>query len=603
MYSYNSYSGKRTARTISWISGLLFWIFSFVYLSVSFQYLLSLTEDFSLFVYNIPFFLEKVSQPGGVLVYLACFFTQFLHYPWLGALIITALLHLIQWFTCRLFSLNNKYFILSYIPSFLLLIIITNVGRSFYLMAYVEYIFTYVLGIFFLLLFYFFFQKIENPRIRFITLCWLFPLLFFGLSGSIAVYFFGFLFLCSVFSINDQQKFLIYLTCAGLYLFSFLVAKLLLYPNSMSSQILFGIHPAIPNGQSGENQLPHLLLLFFFVFAAIKQRFFPSGNRIKSQARWTYTNLICLLVICSATVAMANTNDTFRYEMAIDRYIQKRDFKHALQVGKNASHPTREMTVLHNFALELSGKSGEEMFEYAQDYKTDGLFLDYDKEGISYPVGPMIYFNLGAKYLASEWADNDYLKKSHSFRMLKNYVLIATANGHLNATKKIAGILDNTSFHSDLAKELNDITLDHSLISKDSVLGDIQKRLSDKYYEFPAKGNYSNFICNFYRDNIDNKVAYDYYMMSALLNKKLDKIAWGVKLYKVLYKTPLPKHYDEAAALCNYLNKETLYVNPSTQQKFKEFLKLKKEQKNSNTEKNIMRRSYGETYWWYYMYK
>ena len=602
MYSYNSYSGKRTARTISLVSGLLFWIFSFVYLSVSFQYLLSMTEDFSLFVYNIPFFLEKVSQPGGVLLYLACFFTQFLHYPWLGALIITALLHLIQWFTSRLFSLNDKYIILSYIPSFLLLIIITNVGRSFYLMTHVEYIFTYVLGIFFLLLFYFFFQKIENPRISFITLCWLFPLLFFGLSGSIAAYFFGFLFLCSIFSINYQQKSLTYLTCAGLYLLSFLVAKLFLYPNSMSSQILFGIHPAIPNGQSGENQLPHLLLLFFFIFAAIKQRFFPSGNRIKSYARWTYTNLICLLVICSVTVAMANTNDNFRYEMAIDRYIQKRDFKHALKVGKNASHPTREMTVLHNFALELSGKSGEEMFEYAQDYKTDGLFLDYCKDTLSYPEGAMIYSYLGAKYIASEWADNDYLQKEHSYRMLKNYALIATINGHLNVTKNAAGILENTLYHRDLAQKFHEFS-DGKLISKDSVLGDIQKRSSDKYFAFPSKGNYTKFICDFYRLNIDNKVAYDYYMMSALLNKNLPKFAWGIKLYKLHYKNQLPKHYAEAVALYNYLNNESLYVNQTTQQKFNDFLKLKKEQKNPATEKNIMRRKYGDTYWWYYMYK
>ena len=372
----------------------------------------------------------------------------------------------------------------------------------------------------------------------------------------------------------------------------------------MSSQILFGIHPAIPNGQSGENQLPHLLLLFFFIFAAIKQRFFPSGNRIKSYARWTYTNLICLLVICSVTVAMANTNDNFRYEMAIDCYIQKRDFKHALKVGKNASHPTREMTVLHNFALELSGKSGEEMFEYAQDYKTDGLFFDYCKDTLSYPEGAMIYSYLGAKHIATEWADNSYLQKKDCYRLLKNYALIATINGHLNVTKNVAGILENTLYHRDLAQKFHEYSSDNTLINKDSVLGDIKKRLSDKYYEFPTKGKYAEFICDFYRRNIDNRVAYDYYMMSALLNKKLDKFAWGVKLYRLFYKNPLPKHYAEAAALCNYQHVgPALYVNAATKKTFDEFLKLKKEQKNPVTEKNIMRRNYGQTFWWYYMYK
>ncbi|WP_321517298.1 DUF6057 family protein [uncultured Bacteroides sp.] len=603
MYSYNSHSEKKAARTISLVSGLLFIIFSFVYLSVNFRYLLSTTEDFSLFVNNSSFFLGKISQPGGVLLYLAGFFTQYLHSPSLGALIITILLLIIQRLTYKSFDFNKKYFILSYIPSFLLLVIITNVGRSIYLMPHAESIFTYILGILFILLSYFFSQKIQDSSKSIITVCWLFPLLFFVLSGSYTIYFLGIILLCRPSSINNRDKTPILLICTGLYLFLFLLIKFILFPNSTGYQALFGTCPAIPAGQSGVSILPHLLLIFFFCFVAIKQHFMPLGNRIKSYTRWTYTNILWLVVLCVITASMANTNDCFRDEMAIDHSIQNRDFKPALLVGKDVQHPTREMTVLRNFALELSGKAADKMFEYPQDYKTDGLFLDYDKEGISYPVGPMIYFNLGAKHLASEWADNDYQKNPHSFRMLKNYVLIATVNGHFNVTKKIAGILDKTSFHSDFAKELNDITLDHSLVNKDSVLGDIKKRLSDKYYAFPAKGDYAKFICNFYRDNIDNKVAYDYYMMSALLNKNLDKFAWGVKLYKVLYKTPLPKHYDEAAALCNYLNKETLYVNPSTQQKFKEFLKLKKQQKNPNTENNIMRRSYGETYWWYYMYK
>jgi len=603
MYSYNSHSEKKAARTISSVGQLFFWIFSFVYLSVSFQYLLSLTEDFSLFVFDVPFFLEKISQPGGVLLYLACFFTQFLYHPWLGALIITGLLQLIQWITHKSFEFNRKYFILSYIPSFLLLIIITNIGRSLYLMTHIESLFTYILGTFFLLLSYFFFRKIQSSRKCLITLSCLFPLLFFAMSGSIAIYFFAFILICRTFSINSKNSTLVYSLCIALYMLSFLLAKLFIYPHSTYLQALFGICPAIPFNQSGVELLPHILLAFFFLFAAIKQRFLPLGNRIISYARWTYTNLIWLLIFIAITAFMANTNDDFRYEMVIDRSIQDRDFDRALKVGKDAPHPTREMTVLRNFALVLSGQAGERMFEYTQDFKSDGLFLDYKKEELSYPAGPMIYLNLGAKHLASEWADNDYLQKGHSFRTLKNYALTATVNGHLNATKKASEILENTLFHCDFAKELHEFSLDSTLISKDPVLGDIKKRLSDKYYEFPSKGKYSEFICNFYRGNENNKVAYDYYMMSALLNKDLSKFVWGVKRYKIYYKNALPKHYAEAVALYNYLNKDSLYVNPSTQQQFNEYLKLKKEQNNPATEKNIMRRNFGETYWWYYWYK
>ncbi|BEG98521.1 hypothetical protein BSYN_07860 [Bacteroides sedimenti] len=301
---------------------------------------------------------------------------------------------------------------------------------------------------------------------------------------------------------------------------------------------------------------------------------------------------------------MANGNDDFMDEMAIDHFIQKRDFTKALQIGKDAQHPTREMTVLRNFALELSGRAGDEMFEYVQDYKTDGLFFDYNKDGGVYPTGPVIYFNLGARHLATQWANNDYLKRPDSYRVLKNYVLIATVNEHWNVTQQTAGILENTWFHNDLASKLNKFSLDNSLVNKDPILGNIKKRLSNKYYPFPTKGNYTDFVCKFYRENPENRVAYDYYLLSALLNKKLDKFAWGVKLYNNYYKNLLPKHYAEAVSLCKYLTHDSLLVvNPATQQKFEAFLMLKKEQKDPTTEKNIMRKSYGDTYWWYYMYK
>lgn len=604
MYYYNSLADKRAARIVPFVSGLLFWMFSFVYLSVNYRYLLALTEELSLFVYNVPFFQAKISQPGGMLSYLSSFFVQFLNNPWLGAFIITLFLQLIQRLVYKSFDFNRKYSILSYIPSFLLLAIATNAGRSFYLMMHVESLFTYVLGVFFLMLSYYFFCKIEEPGKRFTTLCWLIPLLFFGVSGSIAICFFGLLFTGTAFSLKYERKVLTYLIAVGLFGLSYLVARHFIYPHYTDAQLILGIHPVIPAGQSGEEKLPHILLWCFFLFASIKQRFLPFGNNIISYARWSYTNLIWLIVLCSATVAMANSNDHFMDEMAIDHFIQKRKFNHALQIGKDAAHPTREMTVLRNFALELSGRAGEQMFEYAQDYKTDGLFFDYDKDGIMYPSGPSIYLNLGARHLAAEWADNDYLRYPDCYRALKNYSLIATVNGHLNVTHQTAKLLKKTWFHGDLSHKFKRFTSNNSLISKDPILGNIKKRLSDKYYPFPTKGKYDQFVCDFYRENPENRVAYDYYLLSALLNKNLDKFAWGVKLYNNYYKNSLPKHYAEAVSLCKYLkNDSLLVVNPATQQKFEAFLKLKKEQKDPATEKNLMRKSYGDTYWWYYMYK
>ncbi len=601
---YNSHSEKKAARSISSVSGLLFIIFSFVFLSVSFGYMLKTTEDFSLFIFDRSYFFDKISQPGGLIIYLASFFTQFLYHPWLGAAIITLILLLIQRLAYKSFDFNQKYLLLSYIPSFLLLVIITSVGSSLYLMNHVESVFAYMLQILIILFSYYLFKDMDESSQGLITVFWLVPLLYFALSGSAVIYFFGLILLCRTFAVSYRNKFLTYLACIVMYALSYLLAKFVVYTHFADNQVLFGIYPIIPTQNSGEELLPHLFLVAYFIYVAIEQRFIPLSGRIRSSARWSYTNLIWFILFCAGTATLANTNDCFRHEMVIDQAIQRRNYEEALKVGKDVQHPTRVMTVLRNYALVLSGKAGEKMFEYPQDFKTDGLFLDYNKDGLLFPVGPMIYFNLGAKHLATEWADNNYKRRSNSFRVLNNYALIATANGHLNAAKDIADVLNETLYHKEFGNKLAELSSDNSQINNDSVLGGIKKRLSDNYYKFPSKGEYTEFICDFYRKNIDNEVAFDYYMMAALLNKNIPKLSWGINLYYKLHnKLNLPKHYAEAAALCNYVNKESLFVPPSVQQKFNEFLKLQKEHKNKENEKNIMRQQYGDTFWWYFMYK
>lgn len=606
MYNrYISPTEKRTTRVVSFISGVLFWIFCFAYLGISYRYLLSTTEDLSLFVYNVPFFLTKASQPGGILLYLASFFTQFLYHPWIGALVITLLLQGIQWLTYKAFSLNKKYMIISYIPSFLLLIIITNTGRSLYLMSHVEYMFTYILGTLILLFGYYLFQGIKTTQSRFIALCFILPILFFGMSGSIAIYFFLLVLLKTTFAINYKSKVRTCVLTLVLYLVSFFIAAYLIYPHSDYHQVLFGVHPAIPTEQRWISLIPHILLLLFFLLIAIEQRFFPIRNQINSYTRWTYTNLIGLTVFCALTASLANGYDDFRYEMVIDHSIQVRDFDHAFRAGKASHHPTREMTVLRNFALILSGKSGDKMFEYVQDWGTDGLFFDYKKGEPGHPQGSYIYCYLGANNLAREWVDNNFQEKEYSFRMLNNFVLMAAVNSHWNIAERVSEALYETLYHKDIAEKYHNLYKDTTLVSKDSILMDIRSRLSRKHYEFPLEGKHTAFIDRFYKENPTNRVAYDYYMASALLEKRLHKFVLGLNQYNNFYKgIPLPKHYAEALALYKYIHKRPLIVvDKQTQQVLDGYLKLKTEQKNPAAEANIMRRSYGETYYWYYMYK
>ncbi|MEG1839346.1 MAG: hypothetical protein RR220_08670, partial [Bacteroidaceae bacterium] len=98
---------KKAIHTISCVDGLLFWIFCTVYLAIFQGEMLTM--------------MMKVYFPD-----------RLLYNPWAGALLITAVLNLVQWGICRLFFFSKKLMALSYIPSFLLLSAFTNVNNTFY---------------------------------------------------------------------------------------------------------------------------------------------------------------------------------------------------------------------------------------------------------------------------------------------------------------------------------------------------------------------------------------------------------------------------------------------------------------------------------------
>lgn len=605
MNSIYAVSDKKITRNVSLVSGLLFWIFSFTYLAVSYRYLLEMTENLSLFVYDVPFFLSKVSQPGGILLYISCFFTQFTYYPWLGAIIITAFLQLIQWLTHKSFLFTRKYLIFSYIPSFLLLIIITDAGRSLYLMSHVEYIFTNILGLFAFLLAYYCYTRIEFKKNRITYLCCVLPFLFFCISGSSAIYFCVLVFLSGFMGLKQKRELAAPLLVFGLYFASFFVSVYFIYPYSAYYQVLFGIHPIFSSDQGPGNLTPHLILSVYFLLMFIIQQFFPWGNKIQSYPRWTYTNLIGLFLLCIITASMANGYDDFRYEMVIDRSIQDKNYNRALRVGKDAPHPTREMTVLRNFALAQSGQMGEKLFEYTQNFGSDGLFLDYVDNKPAHPVGSSIYFYLGAQKQALRWSVKNYLEKESSFRMVSNFLPMAIVDEDWITVAKIGGKLKKTLFHKDLGQEAEDLSAHHTLTDKYKDLEDIKRRVSTKLYVFPKRGEYDTFLNRFYHENPQNPVAFDYYMASLLLEKKLNRFVSEVSAYSSFYQKALPKHYKEALLLNNYLHPDSTFSikDQAIEQQFADFLVLKSQQHSKVAEKNYMRRAFGNTYWWYFMYK
>lgn len=110
------------------------------------QYFLKKVEDLSVFLFDRQFILESLRIPGGILGLTGSFLTQFLHLPWLGALIWVALLLLAYRLTIRVFRISSSLSPIALIPIALLIIGNMSLGYGVFIMRDQEHFFTPVLG-------------------------------------------------------------------------------------------------------------------------------------------------------------------------------------------------------------------------------------------------------------------------------------------------------------------------------------------------------------------------------------------------------------------------------------------------------------------------
>ena len=102
-----------------------------------------------------------------------------------------------------------------------------------------------------------------------------------------------------------------------------------------------------------------------------------------------------------------------------------------------------------------------------------------------------------------------------------------------------------------------------------------------------------------------NKVTADYMLCGYLLDKNLDSFVREItRHYAVNDSVSLPKHYEEALLLYTHLHSTPyiIYKNDVLNADFQDYQKLENTIFNAQR-KTALRDTYGNTYWYYYMYE
>lgn len=133
---------ERYLRYLPFLLALILWSV----LTFKEHYYLKKVEDLSLFLFDSQFIVDSFSTPGGFLGLAGSFFTQFLHLPWLGALIWVAFLLISYKLTIRALRIPDELSPLALLPVALLVVFNMSLGYGVYIMREQDHFFVPVLG-------------------------------------------------------------------------------------------------------------------------------------------------------------------------------------------------------------------------------------------------------------------------------------------------------------------------------------------------------------------------------------------------------------------------------------------------------------------------
>lgn len=169
--SPTSADSRRRFVSFPFAARLAFFLFFVWFWGVRYGDFLYVAQGCDLFLWRWSFLTDAI-RPAELSLRLSAFFVQFFYYPALGAAILAGFLAFVQFGTERLFRLTGRLFPLSFVPSALLALQITEVG--YYVFEYfdVAFLFSFVFQYSFVLLFALIFDalKSERGRAAFLTL-------------------------------------------------------------------------------------------------------------------------------------------------------------------------------------------------------------------------------------------------------------------------------------------------------------------------------------------------------------------------------------------------------------------------------------------------
>ena len=567
----------------------------FAFLQMCFEYHFYYIEQSQLFLFSEAYIRNKLLLPGGFSMLVAEFLVQFFIRPYVGALVTAVLLTGVGVCTAGIvkrIAPVSGLFILYVLP--MLALLFMHFDFNYRVQGTVCYLMMMALlcG----------YMRIRNDLFRLVAGCVLVPVLFW-LAGSIAVLFAGMV--CLFEGLRKTPKW--YISLIG-------VAEVLLLGVGTVYFSLMGEYRWVFGPDLYYHYTLHPKEIIYYSWICLPLvflvAFFIRNKNSLSGKKWR-AGISCIAQL--AMIAAVLWWGMPKYSDAKTLKLKKLDyFARTEQWDKTIEECKGKLTnflyMCHlNMALANKGELSDKMFNFDQR-GPQGLLVQWNKsENISCMLSD-IYFTMGATASSQEMAFEGYVSamEDGNPRMLKRLVQTNLIYGTYPVAEKYISILEKTYAYRDWAQSQRKYLYNDEVVESDPILGTRRRMLPDRNSLAMIKG-LAGDLALFLEKGPANSAALQYLGAMYLLAKDLEGfIALVEKYYGTEFLPVLPVHFQEAVIVMS--EKEPDYwkrfnVSETIVARFTDYKKQVLANRNNSAIAGLLNRSYGNTYWFYFMFK
>jgi hypothetical protein len=581
---------------LSYIVSGGFFAICFLYYIIFDRYLIAYQEQIQLFRFDSHYFTDFLANPGGLSEYIGAFFIQFFINQLAGALILTlsvAAVFALFRFVFRKYNVSGILW--SLLPAIFLLAL-----QSDYMFN-----FGYSVALLLVLTFFAIYISIKNENIRysFGILGWI---LLYPAAGSFSFMAVLFCVLHELLYNKDRNRVFISVVYLALAVLIPLLFRQTIY------YIPFRESWLDPKLLILREIIKYILILFllYFPISLIKIKILPLSKYTWLQPEWKLKNILAgtiVIVILSWGIINWVYDPNIRLFLEIDHNVQQDKWEKVLELSSKSKVNNRLTLYYTNLALYKTGHLEDRLFAYPQT-GVKGLWLNREGNELSLFLGCEIFYELGNINEATRWAFDAMVANGQTPpRLLKQLVLTSLINGDYGVAEKYLNILDESLFYRDWAKHYRKYQTNPDLLLKDPEIA--TKRHFMIHEDFVAQTNDLNIgLKQLLENHPDNRMAFEYYMSSLLLDKNLTEFAASINRIRDFGYKEIPLHYEEALLMyMGYAKKNAVPqgygIRRTTVQNFQNYGKAYAQASKSGNPSNgvdFFSRSFGNTYWFYF---